>query len=677
LVSSPSAVPGKLFFQELKIEDDGIGFDEENFDRLKMYKDDRKSISNKGSGRLQLIHYFDSAQFISSYKDGDNYKERSFKMSASEAFLGKNSIVKYFGDKLSEKTSPGTTLILSGIKDFAEGGYSGLTADHLKQELIARYMLYFCMHRSKMPKVEIWHYSHNTLISTETITSDDIPQIDKEKGFEVKYSGINANGALEKSADKEELTLKCFKIPKEKLKKNSIKLTSKNEIIDASIPLHLLRHDEEVDGNRFLFLISGQFIDSRDTDNRGQLNIKSKKDFYKESAGFTQVDAFDQQDIFIEDIVDEANSTIQNAYSDIAALKEDQQKGVEELKEMFLLDEQTLKNLSINLNDTEEEILKKFYKAEAKDNAQKDAQLKKRVDALNSFDPTAPDYHEKLGKEITSLVREIPMQNRATLAHYVARRKLVLDLFKKINNQELLIQQKSSGERQKLEALLHSLIFKQNTNDPSQSDLWLINEDFIYFKGTSDIEFRNITLEGEKLFKDNSELTAEELEFRNSLKEDRFQKRADILLFPSEGKCIIIEFKSPDVNVAEHLTQINNYATLIRNFTTDKFQFHTFYGYFVGEAIEPKEVRAHDSDFVPDAHFDYLYRPAKKVAGMFSGRTDGSIYTEVLKYSTLLDRASKRNEIFIQKLMGENTLRGFQTAAPIQNTKKKGRPKKP
>src|SRR4051812_46195294 len=52
IISSPTTVPDQYLFQQLRINDDGIGFDDENFDRLKMYKDDRKGNSNKGSGRL-------------------------------------------------------------------------------------------------------------------------------------------------------------------------------------------------------------------------------------------------------------------------------------------------------------------------------------------------------------------------------------------------------------------------------------------------------------------------------------------------------------------------------------------------------------------------------------------------------------------------------------------------
>ncbi|MEM9685412.1 MAG: hypothetical protein AAF934_00640, partial [Bacteroidota bacterium] len=65
--------------------------------------------------------------------------------------------------------------------------------------------------------------------------------------------------------------------------------------------------------------------------------------------------------------------------------------------------------------------------------------------------------------------------------------------------------------------------------------------------------------------------------------------------------------------------------------------------------IEPRDVRGTVSRYEHSYQFDYLYRPATNVTG-FDGRTDGSIYTEVIKYSTLLERAKQRSKIFIDKL---------------------------
>jgi hypothetical protein len=128
-----------------------------------------------------------------------------------------------------------------------------------------------------------------------------------------------------------------------------------------------------------------------------------------------------------------------------------------------------------------------------------------------------------------------------------------------------------------------------------------------------------------------------------------------------EGKCVIIEFKAPDVDVSKHLTQINNYATLIANYTKDKYKMKTFYGYLIGEAIEPMDVLGTGTgNWEKPPHFDYMFRPSQNVYND-KGSTVASIYTEVIKYSTLLARAKRRNEIFIKKLEGAKPLYASET----------------
>ncbi|MGB7070613.1 MAG: hypothetical protein WBD22_14065, partial [Pyrinomonadaceae bacterium] len=154
-------------------------------------------------------------------------------------------------------------------------------------------------------------------------------------------------------------------------------------------------------------------------------------------------------------------------------------------------------------------------------------------------------------------------------------------------------------------------------------------------------------IDGGYLFKRT--LSEEEEKFSKSLGEDRLKKRPDILLFPQESKCIIIEFKDPDVNLSDHLWQINKYAGFIRNLTNDKFQFDTFYGYLIGDSFDRDEIRLADADFKDAYHFDYMFRPVKTVAGLF-GRDDGALYTEIISYRSILERAAKRNEMFLEKL---------------------------
>ena len=204
------------------------------------------------------------------------------------------------------------------------------------------------------------------------------------------------------------------------------------------------------------------------------------------------------------------------------------------------------------------------------------------------------------------------------------------------------------------EKLLHNLLFQQSSTSesPEDSDLWIINEEFIYFKGVSEAKFEDIEYNGKKIF--DKEFSEEDKRYLNSLGEKRLTKRPDVLLFPEENKAIIIEFKAPDVNVSEHLNQINFYANILFDYTIEELQLTTFYGYLIGEAVEDRDVRGFDSDFQYSPRFSYWFRPSKKILN-FNNGSEGNIYTEVIKYSTLLERAKLRNQIFIDKLIKGDT----------------------
>lgn len=119
-------------------------------------------------------------------------------------------------------------------------------------------------------------------------------------------------------------------------------------------------------------------------------------------------------------------------------------------------------------------------------------------------------------------------------------------------------------------------------------------------------------------------------------------------MFPQEGKCIIIELKAPDVDVSKYLHQIKQYASMINSFTMPDFKIKSFYGYLIGENINVSMVRFSDPNF-ERSYDDSIVCPNTKVIGI-GGVSDGFLYMEILKYSTLLKRAQLRNKIFIEKL---------------------------
>jgi len=620
----------------ISITDNGIGFNDEEFKRFNTFKLTNKGFKNLGSGRIQYVHYFDTTTIKSVFEREGKYFEREFVVSKREDFLKQNAIVKHRICKETSATTTGTTVVFSTLLENS-GIYNDLNENTLKEKILERYIHYFCYNKTKLPKIKIEFYVQSILKGESTISQIDIPSIDKSKNISIQYSKKIITG-VEKIERTEDFTIDAFKVSKKLLKENKLNLVSKGEVIEESdVTLQSLSSSDIVKGNKYLFLVSSNYIDARDTNLRGILKIPTKESFEKDLFA-------NQEEILVEDIQAELNNSINSMYPEIEEVKQKHQEGLAKLKEMFLLDDETAKDINISINDSETDILKKFYEAEAKKEASIDASIKESIDNLDNLDTRNPNYEEELEKEINRLVRSIPMQNKKTLTHYVARRKLVLDLLDKILCRKLQVQQQKENYD---EALIHNLLFQKGSTDTETSDLWIISEDFIYFKGSSEKQLSKLEIDGVKVFKDK--FTEEEERYLTSLGENRKIKRPDILLFPEEGKCIIIEFKAPHVNAKDHLTQIDTYANLIRNYTNDKFQITTFYGYLLGESIESRDVRGAVSTFEESYQFDYLFRPAAKVVG-FDDRIDGSIYSEVIKYSTLLARARQRNKIFIEKL---------------------------
>lgn len=641
---------GELEFEKIVIEDNGKGFDDVEFDRFLTFKDSRKGFNNKGSGRIQFVHYFNDCEFVSTFKNGKGFKQRCFQISKSKKYIETNNTLTYHKSTvdIDNIDSTGTTLTLGNLIDEKDKINYLFQIEELKEKLLNHYILRFCLIKENLPEIILEQYINGDFDKSISITRDDIPSEDKSLPFEIDYYKLSLDSrSIEKTSKKENFSIKAFKIEKDKLSENTIKFVSKNEIVELDkqkINLTTISNKDNFENHRFLFLVSSKYIDDRDSDVRGELKIPTKDTFRK------YFNLFQEEEIMLEDIESISNEAIQNAYPEIQKKVQEKQREIEDLKEMFLLNDDVLKEISISLNDTEESILEKFYVAESKQIAKSDSRIKKQIDQLDNLDPTSKDYQEGLNSCINKLVKEIPLQNRKALTHYVARRKLVLDLFEKVLGNKLKIQ--NGEDRAKTEALIHNLIFKQRTTTTDSSDLWLINEDFILFDGCSESRLENVEVDGKRIFRNEEDLTQEERDFKNALNEDRFGKRPDILLFPKEGKCVIIELKSTEAKVSDYVNQIQNYATLIRNFSTDDFEFTTFYGYLFGEQINTFDVRSKDSDFKEATYFDYLYRPAKSISGFFRDRKnkDGVLYTEIMKYSTLLERAQNRNNIFIEKL---------------------------
>jgi hypothetical protein len=649
-------------FDKITIRDNGVGFNDTQFSRLKMLRDSRKGPSNRGTGRIQFLHFFNETNITSIYKDSSSstgFKKRIITLSKSEKFIVDNNSIIRIDDESNCQSEDSETQItfIDPFDDSDSNFYAKLDAKTLKDEIAHHYLALFCKIKAGFPKILIQVIIDGKIKTSETIIASEIPSPDKTHSIAINYSKIVDNKII--SSDKKEgFELKAFRIEASKLNKNEIKLISKDEIA-RNLDFGGLLKDEEVNGDRFLFLLSGKYIDEKDTDTRGQIKLLDSKEFLNQFSGYLNSTddsgiswtGANDEEILLSDIESATNNEILKLYPEIDAKRKEKNNKIDELRKMFLLNQNAIANSKITINDTYEDILEKVYREEARLFAQKDAKFREHFRKIQLLNPNAKDYQSELGSAINEFVRDIPLKDKTSLSRYIARRRLVLEVFENLLYGD--DKKKQLGGRVD-EGILHNLIFQQHTQKSGDSDLWLINEEFIYFEGTSESYLKDLSYKGKKIFKDDNELTDEEKKYRLKQGGDANLKRTDILLFPKEQKCIIIELKAPDVNVSEHLNQISKYATLIHNLSRKEFNFTTYYGYLLGEEIDTDDIRDNDSDFKTAYHLDYLFRPHKEIVGKF-GRTPGSLYTEILKYSTLLERANIRNSIFFEKLGLNNT----------------------
>ena len=635
-------------FLSIDIIDTGIGFNDDNFGRLRRLYDESKGQNNFGTGRVQYLHFFNNTDIYSVFEEeGLKYKRR---IVLSKNFYATQKSVIWSSEKeVVDIDTPIGTMVsfYYPLSDEDKEKYNGLTTTELRDRILIHYLSRFCLNRDNLQQIKLEYYINSICDkdSVQVITGKDIPQPDYTDSVQVNYSKISVDGnTIIKTPNTEEFIINSYSLPCSIQKRNEVKLTSKNETVEVSgIDFSIIKDSPKINNSYLLFLISSSYLTQQDSDLRGQLAIYSKKDFLKKRNLFSG-----EEQILTDDIEEKVTSSITTHYKSISKVKESFESQIDELAEMFSLDRRILNEVGYKAGDSDQSILKKVYEYNADISAKHDAGIKSVMDSLKELTPSSKDFKKKLNEKVKKVTELVPQINRTELVRYISKRKVILDLMQKTLDKQLDCQQKNSkGKKINHESFLHNILFSQHSDDPLDSNLWMINDDFIHYKGISESELRNIKVENELFFRED--LTKEELEELTAYNRDKLGNRPDILLFPKEHKCIIIELKSVDADVSKFVSQVSQYAGLIRQYAKDRFEITTFYAYLIGESFTLNEVKRANPFFKKAYYFDYLFCPNYPVDGG-ENRRDGEMYIEVIKYSTLLERAVFRNKIFTNKI---------------------------
>ena len=640
---------------EETIQDSGVGFNDVNFARFLSLNDRSKGALNKGSGRVQYVKAFARADFESVFcAEGSDatatttLKKRRFTLSAERPFLERNAFARETSpvEKVdASQESLGSTLrLISPVTDARAREAEKTSASEVKRRLLARFFLRLNATR-KTPRVEIVFRVNGVETERALIDASDLIKPRASVPFEVSFKRLSTSGAsrrfipVDKVAKFEAVV---FTASEARIDRNVEAFVCRGEVVEDA-KLGLANADETIDGRRHVVAITGDYIDERVSDARDSAGLFRDRDF--EDAPLFGDDA---SGVSVDDVRKAARVACEKVLPELATKKKELARKVERIGERFGFPKSSLGAIQkrLPLNASTKEILKKLYDKEASNAARDDDEIADALERVKELDPNSDAFQEEARELSTRLFDALPSQNKNALAHYFARRKIALELFEDALARRLAIQTKE-GRRQE-ESVLHNVLFKRGSRDASSSNLWIFNEEYVYFSGASEVAFEDVAFEGKKILAPLEQFSKEDGKFIRS----KAKNRPDILLFPEEKKVLIVELKRPGVDLAQHVHQIYRYAYVLFNYCAPEFQFDQFYAFLIGGEFDAEGIRAVDPSFREAEKFGYMFA-TRPIAARDPKRQDGELYAEIHSYRTLLERAKARNKTFLDILMNE------------------------
>ena len=628
------------------IRDNGVGFTGENYGRFVEFIDRSKGFNNRGTGRIQFLHRFEVIRVESVFLDDGVARMRSFSVDPA-SFITKHRLIDH-DDSSGTFSEISMLRPIFGEKDRQR--FEQLDAEALADQIRQKYLLRFFLDEqnpeANVPEITIIYLLNGQEVSRLTVWDEALPEPASTGSLSVSYSkveDINAEKPIWLSVEgrSEEIKWAQFKISADKQQKNRIHLCSKNVAVEK-IPFGEIKVNDVFDGDRFLTFFYGDVFDRAEnvSDSVDAFTFPEKSQIER-SLNDLFADA-DQEYLFSEDLFSSINAELERVFNSVIEAKKQNTAQVEAIAFAHAIPESVVKRITVTASDTEKSITTKLFEEQGRQQATKAYEAKRIVESLKELNPTEETYQDELAEKIAALSKLVDQQNKEELGRYVIRREMVAVILQAILTAELSVQitqDENPAARRDTEGLVHDLIFKRKSTTASLNDLWILNEEFLHFDGTSDVPINQIEDEaGNRLLRD---VTSQEIEQYGL----RLTRRPDIYLFLKEGKCVLIELKAPTVDVSDYLNQLPKYCSLIANYSQRKID--TFFCYLIGEDFN---ALTDLNDYERTVSGDYIRQnmPVRSVEDRDEVIARQQI--EIIKLSSLYDRASRRNKSFADKL---------------------------
>lgn len=589
--------------ENITISDNGIGFNDNNFNSFLESDSDYKSeIGGKGVGRFSWLKAFESVSIDSVFKSGDAFYKRDFVFSLKTEGIDDVLSNCHCNDSL-------TNVKLMGFLDNYKST-APIELEEIAVKLIQHCFVYFL--ESDCPTISLSDNKNHCL---------NLNELFKTKIFLEEKPEIFI-------VEKHEFLLRKLHVDGDIIQAHKLYLCANNRLVRTEgLSSQIINLDKALCKDKkfwFLGIVTSQYLDENVDMNRLSFSIPENVD-----DGFCPI-------VTMSKILTTAIYRIESYLEEyLRPIAEEKRKRIEN----YISSEapqyrHLLKYMSDRLDIikpgvTDDALDATLYKMDRDFSLATKKEGQQLVKELKNDITQSSDYK----KRIEEHVARISDENKSILAKYVAHRKSIIDLFEA----GMCIQ---DNDKYVKEEFMHNLIYPMRTTSDDinyeQHNLWLIDERLAYFFfASSDIPFNN----------------------------DRKEDRPDLMLLDNSiallesqndgttyDTIVLFELKKPmreDLSTNNPVDQIIGYMEKIQtNKVTDKngrlirTDSHTkFYLYIVCDAIENYKTLLKNR---------YTFKETIDGLGLF--RMNDNQYIEVLTYDKIINDAKKRNKILFDKL---------------------------
>lgn len=677
VVSAHFTRSNELFDKEVKeivalnfiaVEDNGIGFTASNLERFTKLGTNTKKLNNRGTGKIQIFHRFEQISINSVFYESGKWNqlkvnwektgEYETTIEETKNLVDNKTIVKMSRFSGNEKENEFFSKYLDNIDEF-------------KRDVLKRFLLRLWLGTTKNNlTLKIQTFMDGSMRDEFTFDRSNIPEPTEEK-FSIRTEQAQFTTVRKKDKDevkidwisiepKNELIARRFKLAATDMDENGVYMCNKDIVVEA-FGFPVVRKHANFKGFRYLTSVSGELLDNPENVNQavdGFMFLSKKKVEADLIDGYINLFNSENKFVFWDEIKENIRHTLFILYSDVGDLQKEYEKNIAELAKRYGISLEDAEEANIYIDDTEERATEKLFKTQAMRFAKRNMEIQQTYNELkelkiNQLDPTEKEYRAKFAELSNKLLEKIPQQNKDELARYIIRRDMVVSLLdlalgEKLTKQIDWAEKKAAGidVRRDMEGIIHDLIFKRRTKG-LPNDLWILNEEFVHFDGYSDMKLEDLEINGEKLLQNNIDIE-NELAKIGIEKNTYSQQRPDVFIYPEEGKCILVEFKAPGVNLSQHTTQLAGYARLIANYSRKPRHFTQFFGFLIGEKMDLIALSGEWITIPFGKGMIYPSSPIRAIDG--SNIPIANIYQEIILFSEIAERAKIRNKSFADKL---------------------------